>query len=321
MTQNLDEPKHPIQVVTRRTGLSADVLRAWERRYEAVTPQRTGSQRRLYSDRDVERLTLLKQATDAGRPIGQVAAWSNDELREVVREDRSAEIARHAAEGPPPLEVAPRGLFDRAIRAVEQLDGQALQQVLDMASMSLSPVDLAEQILVPVMRNVGERWSMGTLGIAHEHLASAIVRNALSGLVLSRHLPRRGPGIVVATPSGQIHELGALVVAATAASVGWRVAYLGADLPVADIAAAVHGTGALGAALSVTHPADDPQMDGRLRALRAALPPGAVLVIGGLAAPAYRDAIEASDGLLLRDMASLRAVLLSLRSEYRENAA
>ncbi len=321
MTQNLDEPKHPIQVVTRRTGLSADVLRAWERRYEAVTPQRTGSQRRLYSDRDVERLTLLKQATDAGRPIGQVAAWSNDELREVVREDRSAEIARHAAEGPPPLEVAPRGLFDRAIRAVEQLDGQALQQVLDMASMSLSPVDLAEQILVPVMRNVGERWSMGTLGIAHEHLASAIVRNALSGLVLSRHLPRRGPGIVVATPSGQIHELGALVVAATAASVGWRVAYLGADLPVAEIAAAVHGTGALGAALSVTHPADDPQLGGSLRALRAALPPGAVLVIGGLAAPAYRDAIEASDGLLLRDMASLRAVLLSLRSEYRENAA
>ena len=321
MTHNLDEPKHPIQVVTRRTGLSADVLRAWERRYEAVTPQRTGSQRRLYSDRDVERLTLLKQATDAGRPIGQVAAWSNDELREVVREDRSAEIARHAAEGTTPRDAAPRGLFDRAISAVEQLDGQALQQVLDMASMSLSPVDLAEQILVPVMRTVGERWSTGTLGIAHEHMASAIVRNALSGLVLSRHLPRHGPGIVVATPSGQIHELGALVVAATAASVGWRVTYLGADLPVTDIATAVSGTGALGAALSVTHPADDPQLGGSIRALRAALPPGAALIVGGLAAPAYRDAIEDSDGLLLRNMASLRAVLLSLRSERREHAA
>lgn len=321
MVENPDEPKHPIQVVTRRTGLSADVLRAWERRYDAVIPRRTGSRRRLYSDRDVERLGLLKQVTDAGRPIGQVARWSDAELQELVRQDRNAEVARHTPRAADPGAEIPRTLFDRALRAVEHLDGQGLQQVLDAASMSLSPVDLTERILVPLMRTIGERWGSGSLGIAHEHMASAIVRNALSAVVLSRHLPRHGPGIVVATPSGQTHELGALVVAATAASVGWRVTYLGADLPASDIADAARVTGARGVALSITHPADDPRMPGSLRALRSALPPHTALIVGGLAAPSYAAALADSGALLLHDMASLRAILLSLRSEQVEHAA
>ncbi|MBE0595418.1 MAG: B12-binding domain-containing protein [Gemmatimonadales bacterium] len=321
MSETRQAPKHPIQVVTRRTGLSADVLRAWERRYEAVVPLRTGSRRRLYSDRDVERLGLLKQVTDAGRPIGQVARWTDAQLREVVQQDRAAEVARNTIGSADRPGEFPPVLFDRALRAVEQLDGQGLQQALDTASMSLSPVDLAEQILVPVMRTVGERWGGGTLGIAHEHMASAIVRNALSSIVLSRHLPGNGPGLVVATPTGQIHELGALVVAATAASVGWRVTYLGTDLPTDDIAGAVIDTGAKGVALSLTHPADDPHMRPNLRALRTAIPAQAVLIVGGLAAPAYVDATEDSGMLLLRDMASLRAILLSLRAECAENAA
>jgi DNA-binding transcriptional MerR regulator/methylmalonyl-CoA mutase cobalamin-binding subunit len=321
MDENSDEPRHPIQVVTRRTGLSADVLRAWERRYEAVIPRRTGSRRRLYSDRDVERLSLLKQAADAGRPIGQVAKWSDAQLRDMIRQDRAAEAPRRAEQSAGPPAKAPDDLFARALRAVEQLDAQALQQVLDVAAMSLSPVDLTEMILVPLMRSVGERWGSGSLGIAHEHMASAIVRNALSSIVLSRHLPRNGPGLVVATPSGQSHELGALVVAATAASVGWRVTYLGADLPVADIAGAVRTTGARGVALSLTHPAADPRMPGDLQALRSALPPHTALIVGGIAAPSYATALADSGALLLHDMASLRAILLSLRAEHAEHAA
>jgi len=321
MTGKTDEPKHPIQVVTRRTGLSADVLRAWERRYDAVSPRRTGSRRRLYSDRDVERLILLKQATEAGRPIGQVAGWSNSRLRELVHEDRQADAARLSGQD---AALAGRNCelyYEGALRAVERLDPRELQQVLDGASLSLSPVDLTEEVLVPVMRTVGERWDRGTLGIAHEHMASAIVRNALSEIVLSRRLRADGPGLVVATPPGQAHELGALVVAATAASVGWRVTYLGADLPVTDIAQAVETTGSRGVALSLTYPADDPQMGRHLKGLRAALPREGFLLVGGLAAPAYAEALSGSGALLLRDMASLRAVLVSLRYEAGESAA
>lgn len=317
---NTAEPRHPIQVVTRRTGLSADVLRAWERRYGAVTPSRTDSRRRLYSDSDIERLLLLKAATDAGRAIGQVAQWSDRRLRDVVSEDRAAEARRVltvAAPVPDTALEAAAGFLDRALAAVGRLDGQGLQGALDAASLSLSPADLTERVLVPLMRTVGDGWLEGRLGIAHEHLASAIVRNVLSSIVLSRNLPASGPRIVVATPPRQIHELGALVVAATSASVGWHVTYLGSDLPVRDIANAATATGsrARAVALSITHPGDDPELPGELRELRAMLDPETVLLIGGLSAAAYAGAIADQGSLLVGDMASLRAILLSLRSE------
>lgn len=315
MIQLSDEPRHPIQVVTRRTGLSPDVLRAWERRYEAVTPERTSTRRRLYSDRDIERLKLLKRATDGGRSIGQVAGWSDADLRSLVLEDRSADAARVAAVPEPGSETHALAVRAAAIQAIETLDGRQLQQTLETASLLMSPSELTETVVVPVMRTVGERWANGELGIAHEHLASAIVRNLLSGMVLSRNLPGTGPGIVVGTPTGQFHEMGGLVVAATAASAGWDVTYLGADLPHAAIASAVAETKARAVALSITHPGDDPNLPEELRALRASLPVRTVLLIGGLAAASYAEAMADTGALFLQNTGSLRTILASLRSE------
>ena len=89
---------HPIRVVARRTGLTPDVLRAWEKRYKAVEPDRS-SGRRLYSDADVDRLLLLRRATLGGRSIGQVAGLSTAELEELTRADDEA-AARAPRPGP-----------------------------------------------------------------------------------------------------------------------------------------------------------------------------------------------------------------------------
>jgi methylmalonyl-CoA mutase cobalamin-binding domain/chain len=174
-----------------------------------------------------------------------------------------------------------------------------------------------ERVMVPLMRAVGTGWEKGTLGIAHEHLATAIIRAVLSGIVLSRGLPGSGPGpgIVVTTPARQVHELGALVVAATAASVGWRVTYLGIDMPAESIAEAAAKSGAEAVALSMTHPHDDPDLPGELTRLRERLPAQVTILAGGLAAPAYATALDEIGALVLRDMQSLRTVLTSLRSE------
>ncbi len=286
-----------------------------------MTPERTDSRRRLYSDRDVERLSLLKSATDAGRSIGQVAQRSDEELRALVREDRLAEVQRLSVSVPETEPDTARAFYERALAAVESLNALELQRTLDAASLSLSPADLTENVLVPLMRAVGDAWIARRLGVAHEHMASAIVRNVLSSIVLSRNLPGTGPGIVVGTPARQVHELGALVVAATAVSAGWRVTYLGADLPAGDIAAAVRDTGARAVALSITHPADDSELPQELRELRAALPADVVVITGGLAASSYAEALTDSGLLLLGDIASLRAVLASLRAEHGGLAA
>ena len=113
--------QHPIQVVTRRTGLSADVLRVWEKRYAVVTPVRSTNGRRLYTDADIERLRLLVEATRTGHPIGQVAALPAAALVALLAEDRPAPRSRRG-----PAEAAPRGpaadLLETCIAAIGRFD-------------------------------------------------------------------------------------------------------------------------------------------------------------------------------------------------------
>ena len=313
------KPKHPIQVVARRTGLSPDVLRAWERRYGLVTPARSASGRRLYSDADIGRLELLREATQAGRSIGQLAGLPDDEIRQLVADDLSGVAPR--AEGAGRLaRPEPKQLRRDALEAVRCLDGIRLQQVLTGAGLALSPPELVEQVLVPLMRKIGMMWRGGELGIAHEHLASAVVRSTLAELARAGGTTAGAPTLVAATPARQMHELGALVVAAMAAADRWRVVYLGANVPGRDIAAAASQTGAKAVALSITYPLDDPLLPAELAALRADLAPDVPILAGGLGAPGYVDSLSRAGAMILGDLQSLRAILGSIRFE-RDGAA
>ncbi|MGD2135597.1 MAG: cobalamin-dependent protein [Gemmatimonadales bacterium] len=315
------EPRHPIQVVARRTSLTPDVLRAWERRYGAVRPHRSSGRRRLYSDADVDRLILLRLATEAGRPISQLAEKSDDELRQLLTDDVRAEWRIPApASGSNPVAHA-GAVLGEAVAAARRLDAARLRAALASAALSLSPGELIEWVLVPLMRTVGSLWRDGELGIANEHLTSAIVRSLLSELALQHEQETAGPTIVVATPAGQRHELGALVVAATAPASGWKVRYVGADIPSGDIAAAARQTNAPAVALSITYPLDDAGLAEELRSLRAAMPEHTLIIAGGTGAAAYAGALSDIGALVLDGSQALRSALASLRHEARAEVA
>jgi DNA-binding transcriptional MerR regulator/methylmalonyl-CoA mutase cobalamin-binding subunit len=309
-----DKPTHPIQVVAKRTGLSPDVLRAWERRYGLVSPERTSSGRRLYSDADVERLRLLHRATQTGHTIGQLAHLPDGEIRQLVEQDLAAMLPPGTV-ATPLARPEPNWLRREALEAVRRLDGARLQHVLTGAALALAPPELVDEILVPLMRKIGTLWRSGELGIAHEHLASAIVRTTLAELTQPRDLPDSAPTLITATPARQIHELGALVVAAIAIADRWRVTYLGADVPGRDIAAAATQAGAPAVALSITYPLDDPLLPAELVALRADLSPDVPILVGGLGTPGYVDALTKIGAMILGDLQSLRAILGSIRFE------
>ncbi len=144
--------RHSIGVVSRRTGLKPDVIRAWERRYGAIVPSRSGTNRRYYTDGDVERLILLRQATLSGRQIGQIGDLSTGELKELVSLDQEA-IANA------PRLARPRGkrsengsLLAASLAAVEDLDAQELQYLLERAMVELSPQKVIEDLIVPAAR-------------------------------------------------------------------------------------------------------------------------------------------------------------------------
>lgn len=305
---------HPIKVVVRRTGLSPHVIRVWEKRYQAVEPMRTETNRRRYSDADIERLLLLQRATHTGRSIGQIARLPTERLRDLVHEDEAA--------GQPSIPVAavgelpelPGSHLEDCLAAIRQLDGAEFERLLMQARVALSQPLFIERVVVPLMETVGELWRSGALRIVHEHLASAVVRTMLGGLSTSAVQPALAPKIVVTTPTGQLHEIGALIVASTAESDGWQVVYLGVNLPAEEIAAAVQHHGAKVVALSLVHPADDPRVPNELLKLRRYLSRDIDILLGGRGSHGYKAVATTIGAIQLHDLAALRNYLETLRS-------
>lgn len=309
MKNGRDELKrHPIRVVARRTGLSRDVLRAWELRYGVVEPERTGGGQRLYSDADIGRLRLLQEALGAGRRIGQLAGLSSEELGRLVEEDRAAEIAESGLRLERRGGELTRAFLAEGLRAVREMDATRLEAILSRAAIAVGASELIDHVITPLMIEIGDLWSEDELTPGHERLASAVVRRTLDS-IRGATQQADGPGLVVATPAGQHHEIGALLAAAAAASSGWRVVYLGAHLPAESIATAVDMTGARAVALSLIYPADDPDLPDELRSLRRRLSDEVTIVVGGRAAASYRAVLEEIGALLLPDAPGLRAAL------------
>lgn len=293
--------RHPIGVVMRRTGLKPDLIRVWQRRYGAVAPARTGTRRRLYSDADIERLQLLAALVGAGRRIGGLAELTTGELVALLRADRGAERPPDADD-----------LLGACLTAVLEFDGPGLEGRLLQAARDLSRVHLIEGLVVPLLRRIGELWHEGALRPSHEHLASAVVRSFLGNL-RETPAPPDAPVLIVTTPAGQLHELGALVAAATARAEGWAVLYLGPNLPAEEIATAAERRRAAAVALSITFPPDDPALASELELLGRLLAPGVALLVGGQARQGYRAVLGALRALDLPDLAALRRTLGPLR--------
>ena len=306
--------RHPIQVVSRRTGLSPDVIRAWERRYRAVEPGRTTTKRRLYSEEDVGRLILLRRATLGGRSIGSVAGLGNEELAALVQSDEAA-AARAPRPHVEPLQDSASAHIQSSMEAVKEADVSRLRAALLNAAAEMGPIPLLEKVLMPLMEQIGEFWEKGWIRVHQEHMATAAVRFLIESLLEANAWSAAGPSVLVATPSGQRHELGALMVAVEAAVAGCRVTYMGPELPAEEIALAASRQKAGVVALSLVYPKEDPGLEQELRALRSLLPDGAALVVGGRAAASYGRVLEEIGAELLDSLAEFRAMVSRQRDQ------
>ena len=294
-----------MRVVTRRTGLSAEILRVWERRYRVVAPERTQTGRRLYSDAEIERLHLLHRATLGGRSIGLIARLPDAALEELLRKDAEADLARptRAPTARATAPFAPDRFVTESLAALEQLEPDALGIVLRRASIALPVIDFLEDVVAPLLDQVGTRWREGTLRPVHGQLAATVVRRVLEHTTVSP--PAGAPKLLVATVAGQAHELGAMMAAAAAAAEGWAVTWLGANLPATDIADAAVRLRVRAVGLSLVHPSGDPVVSDELRRLRSLLPRTTTLLVGGAAAEGYAETLEEIGVAPLKDLTAL----------------
>jgi MerR family transcriptional regulator, light-induced transcriptional regulator len=304
---------YPIQVVVRETGLSAHVLRVWEKRYRAVVPQRTATKRRVYSEADVHRLKLLRQATVLGHPIGSVAHLSDEALDTLVQTAAHQGAIAPADSHPMAAPSPDSPIILACMEAVKAFDAEALNKLLERATVQLGHTGLLHQVVAPLTQRLGDLWVEGRVRMSHEHFATALIR----GFLLNPARQYAGTNstwtLVAATPQGQLHELGAVMCAALAAEQGWRAVYLGPSLPAAEIAGVASQNEAQVVALSLIYPDGDPNMERELHDLRRFMPKKAIL-IGGRAAQNYRRSIEAIGALLIKDLNHFQLELANVRA-------
>ncbi len=276
--------RYRIGAVAKATGISTHTLRVWERRYQAFALSRTEGGVRLYSDADVARLRTLKQLLERGHAIGQVAPLPDEELGHL--------LAEGGLQTPQPAPAAPTGDFESVrqsfLEAVRAFDLAHAERILQGAVAGNDPGRLVLEVLPPLFEEIGRRWAAGEFNVAHEHAASALLRNALGGLLRAPRATTEVGTVVTATLPGELHEFGALLVALLAAAHGWNAVYLGPNLPAEEILLAVSRSHARAVLISMVYlgtRAAARRFGSELERLRAGLPSGVELIGGGAAAP------------------------------------
>lgn len=209
--------------LSRRSGVSPELLRAWERRYGLLRPVRSPGGLRLYSDDDLRRVRLMRRHLAEGLAAAEAAALA---ASEPLGESEEA-----------PVSLRPESARAELAEALDAFDEPRAQAVLDGLLAAATLDTLLADVVVPYLHELGDRWRRGEASVAQEHFASTVLRGRMLGLARGwgRGL---GPGALLACLPGEQHELGLVAFGLALRARGWRVAYLGPDTPLGTLEAA-----------------------------------------------------------------------------------
>jgi DNA-binding transcriptional MerR regulator len=219
-------PAHPglrIGELSRRVGVTPDVLRAWERRYGVLKPRRSRSGQRLYGDGDEARVRRMLGHIEAGYSASVAARLAAE-----------PEAAVPAASAPSGALADLAALADDLRASLHALDEAGAEAALDSLLAAFALDTVLRDAILPFLRDLGERWARGTISVGQEHFATAVIAGRLHALARGWDAGV-GPRAVLACPSDERHDLGLLCFALALRGRGWRVSYLGADTPTAAI--------------------------------------------------------------------------------------
>ena len=273
--------------LSKRSGVSPELLRAWERRYGLLHPTRSAGGLRLYSLDDLERVRQMRQHLASGLAAAEAAALVARPTQGEQASQSVAEAARAELAG-----------------ALDGFDEPRAQAAID-ALLGIATVDtLLTEVVLPYLRELGDRWDRGEASVAHEHFASSVLRGRMLGLARGwgRGL---GPLALLACLPGEQHELGLIAFGLALRARGWRIAYLGSDTPLETLSSAADSLRPAVVVVTAVTPARVRPVEAELRefAARHRLAMGGRAVvddgIGAAALVLTGDPVEAADELSL----------------------
>lgn len=340
-------PRYTIRSACALTGINANTLRSWERRYGLVRPERTAKGYRLYSAADLDRLRLIQRVLDQGIPISQVeqhlAAAENGDLpgarpaRRAARGDGesgtrtvSLSLENVGLSGSVAIRVPERGsgraletlggYADTIERAAIHYDRATLEQAFSRAVGLYSLRDAFTQALAPALNRIGARYREQPEAIAQEHFLSSFARERLSASLAGLRPLHQSPRVLCACAPGDAHDLMLMLLTLEVGLEGVSTLYLGADMPSSALERAMHRSGVKVVALSAT--LDPPREDlARIAKRLAAMRRAPTLLVGGPGAQREREWLKARGiGLLPDDPREAAAVIVALAEGTRRRA-
>lgn len=280
-----------IEMASKLSGVPKLSIRAWEGRYSAINPDRTDSNRRLYSDSDIEKLILLRKLTQNGFRIGNLAQLSIEELKTLYKNSIPANniIQEYQKYSLSEIHI---DVINECIEAVKNYDEKQLGVLLNQASVKFSQPELTEKIIIPLIDKIGDYWKEGIMRVSHEHFTSAVIVKFLNNLSEGYKIESAAPKIIITTPDGQYHEVGALIGSSLANSRGWKTIYLGASLPAEDIASVTKELDAGCIFLSIVYPNDNSKLNAQLKKIRELVGKEVHIIASGNAVPGYENTLK-----------------------------
>jgi len=224
--------------LSRRTGVSAELLRAWERRYGLLHPTRTGGGFRLYSPADERRVSLMRSHLQHGISAAEAARLTLTEAVSGTRDDDEPALRHRAQE---------------LRRALDNFDESSAQSALDSVLAEFSTETVLTDLVLPYLHELGERWASGEASVGQEHFASQLIRGRLLGL--ARGWDRgAGPRALLACAPGEQHDLGLIAFGVGLRARGWRITYLGQDTPLETLTESARSLGPLAIVIASVSP-------------------------------------------------------------------
>ena len=302
---------HRIHRVAKLTGLSKDVIRVWERRFELLKPTRGANRYRNYSDEDVALLKFLKEQLDAGGSIGELAKLGREEL-----------LGRARAAAPHVSFVD--NTFSRLLRellsTLNPLNRVIFEKRLNGAVAVVPFEEALHGILLPLQEQVGQLWHDAQIDVAIEHYVTKHIQQKIFSAMNQLPVAEFGAKVVVACPPGEEHDIAALTVAYRCRVRGCRVYYLGANVPVASLANLCGKVEPDLTIMSFPLALSDDQATELVQALADEVSPVSNLAVGGHGAIAMRHLFVKSNIKIVEDFADLDSKLdrLIRQSSSRE---
>jgi MerR family transcriptional regulator, light-induced transcriptional regulator len=228
-----DTGKFNIKAASRNTGVPSVTLRAWERRYEVLDPHRAKNGYRQYSERDIAILSWLKSQVDAGVSISSAVNEFKSNANNGIWPEFNQTITsqRKMTHSDLPAQAFSQQLFEALIKH----DELSASRLFGEAGDSFDLIELFESVIFPVLVRIGEGWFEGKILVATEHFASGFFRAKLHAIFQSMPPGLKKQRIMVGGATGELHEIGSLMVSILLREAGYRVEYLGPDIPLEDL--------------------------------------------------------------------------------------